>query len=67
MRGGKLFLFQSVPLDAGDGDFQERVHVVEHFWLCRECASSMTVVSQDGGSPTVVPLLAQREQERIEG
>ena len=65
-RGGKLFLFQPVALDAGNGDFQERVYAVECFWLCRECASMMTVISQGSASPTVVPLSCRERAADIE-
>ena len=57
-RGGKLF-----TVDVGsntklsDSSTTERVpRKLEHFWLCKHCASTMTLVVQPGKSPTVVSI-----------
>jgi|GraSoiStandDraft_24_1057298.scaffolds.fasta_scaffold301164_1 hypothetical protein len=61
---GALFLFgrEADAMDPGccapdDSDS------VESFWLCDECASSMTIISDRGGSPVIINLLRDECQQ----
>lgn len=45
-RGGKLFVFAPSPIaTAHDTDFQANGRTAEWFWLCEQCAVTMTIIS----------------------
>jgi hypothetical protein len=53
LRDGKLF-----RVERPDNDGGRLSHNVEHFWLCRNCAASMTLQVRPDGEVSVVPLPA---------
>ena len=46
-----------------DRKFLESNDSVEPFWLCEQCAASMTIISDRGESPLIVPLLRDESQQ----
>ncbi|MGI9103478.1 MAG: hypothetical protein ACR2IF_13655 [Terriglobales bacterium] len=55
LREGKLFQIDSAPGSrlASEG---KAPHRIEYFWLCGDCASTMTLAYQPGRGVTAVPL-----------
>ena len=51
---GKLFVFEA-PLD-DVGETGEQCHAAKYFWLCQDCASVMTLMSDLGQEPVVICL-----------
>ena len=52
LSGGKFFRFhrgpgQAIPTDRGAGPI-EKVHPVEHFWLCERCSQIYTLGDEPG-------------------
>lgn len=52
LRDGKLF-----RVERPDDDGGRLSHNVEHFWLCRNCAATLTLHVDKEGRVTVVPQL----------
>jgi len=51
-RGGKLFAFAPSPIAMTHArDFQGRGRDAEWFWLCEQCALTMTIISGRTGEP----------------
>jgi hypothetical protein len=57
-RRGALFLF-GTPTEARNchSSLLDNSDSVESFWLCDECASSMTIISDRAGIPMIIPLV----------
>ncbi len=51
---GKFFIFER-PLEY-PGEPGDSSHDAEYFWLCQDCASIMTIISDKGREPTVICL-----------
>ena len=52
-RGGKLFVLASNSRAMmHEGDFREHGCATEYFWLCQECASTMTIISDGSIKPS---------------
>jgi hypothetical protein len=50
-RGGKLFIRETSGPMVKTMDGQEKAsHRLEHFWLCEQCSSKMTVTVDSSGS-----------------
>jgi hypothetical protein len=63
-RSGTLFFFEpNVCSTSRDRKFLESSDSVEPFWLCEQCATSMTIISDRGESPVIVSLLADESQQ----
>ena len=56
LRNGKLFRFEVAvgTLDSAKG--KKPAHKLEHFWLCEECSSSLTLRYDSNQGLMVVPL-----------
>lgn len=56
-RGGRVLLINLAPDAATDEveSWAESSHL-EYFWLCEQCAPSMTVVSDPGGAAIIKQL-----------
>src|SRR6476660_5089719 len=51
-RGGKLFVFApNSHVMTSDADFHERGCDAEWFWLCEQCALTLTIISNESGKP----------------
>ena len=55
-KGGRLFLFEAPPRTATSapssqetGFRESEIRSGEYFWLCEECAKSMTITSDENG------------------
>lgn len=53
--GGELFLFEPESV-LHDGKLQKQTYPTEYFWLCQQCASMMTIISDSGATAVVIPL-----------
>jgi len=54
-RGGKLFILDAGPIMQSEGaGTTDRPHRREHFWLCGDCAPTMTIVIGQSGTPAVI-------------
>jgi hypothetical protein len=54
-RGGKLFLRDVGPhTQSEEASTTDRPRRREHFWLCRHCAATMTIVIGQSGTPAVI-------------
>ena len=66
-RGGKIFLVEPKPvripvLFSSPAELHMRGKGSEYFWLCEQCAKSMTIISDQNGRA----LLACRKQSELE-
>ena len=64
LRDGKLFrvdLDQLESRPAGPHGSEKTWHRMEHFWLCGNCASTMTLVAEKGRGVIAVPLSQVRK------
>jgi hypothetical protein len=62
-RSGALFLFEPRACHMGpDTSLQEYGYRIEPFWLCEECAANMTIISDTGETPVIIPLDTDCEQ-----
>lgn len=53
-RGGRLFLLEpTVPGQCHELDFREGPHRGEFFWLCEQCALTMTITFDPAGHPAL--------------
>ena len=50
LRDGKLF-----RVERPDDDGGRLSHNIEHFWLCRSCAATMTLQVRPDGQVSVIP------------
>jgi hypothetical protein len=58
LRAGTLFFFGPSSSETWtDLDLQGQDHRIESFWLCEQCASGMTIISNSGCNPVIIPLL----------
>ncbi len=65
-RGGKLYLFESMPPSSGSGSaFGNGAEHCEYFWLCQRCAIKMTLALDRHGQPVLVTNGAQFDGEGI--
>ena len=58
LRGGKLFLVDAAPGKPGDhvdGFDRHRPHRAKYFWLCDDCASTLSVAVSREGVAVVQP------------
>jgi hypothetical protein len=55
---GKLFRCEtgSQTQDSSDAEIKKSARRIEFFWLCENCAASMTVSFKDGEGLTVQPM-----------
>ena len=56
LRGGKLFLVdgRANPQPWNPGTSDQVPRQLQHFWLCEDCAATMTLVVGQGSTPAVV-------------
>jgi hypothetical protein len=56
--GGTLFLFEPTANEtSSDFTLHEPDHSIESFWLCNQCEASMTIISNGGRDPMIIPIL----------
>lgn len=55
-RGGKLFIVdvRSNPQPGNPNTADQAPQKLEHFWLCEQCAATMTLVVGQGSTPRVI-------------
>jgi len=55
-RGGKLFIVdvRSKPQPGNPSTPDQAPQKLEHFWLCEQCAATMTLVVGQGKTPRVI-------------
>ena len=50
LRGGKLFLIEPPPFGPPpEAEFRDVFHPGEYFWLCKQCALTLTIASDKNG------------------
>lgn len=68
LRSGKLFHFDVTVADgnskngAAKQGVKKPAHKVEHFWLCEQCAASMTLKNEKNQGIIVIPIKKQQYQ-----
>lgn len=66
LHNGRLFLIdhnRSAP--ALDDDFRESGRKGEYFWLCNECARTMTITTDRNGYVFLVPRAAKSDETAV--
>jgi hypothetical protein len=55
-RGGRLFLIEgTLGNHVQESDFRKDPQRLEYFWLCEQCAPTMTITFDRSGNPLVTP------------
>jgi hypothetical protein len=62
LRSGKLFRFEVGVKTTAPAKGKKSPHKLEHFWLCQECASLMTLKYTDEEGLIVVPLHPRKQR-----
>ena len=67
-RGGKLFIVDvaSNPQPRDPGTADRAPQKLEHFWLCEQCAATMTLVVGRGSTPRVILAACEDRQSTRE-
>jgi hypothetical protein len=65
-RGGKLFIVdvRSEPQPGNPSTADQAPQKLEHFWLCEQCAPTMTLVVGQGRTPRLISTTCEDPQLR---